>query len=59
MKRDKIPIVPPELIYPMNGIAPLGAGSLGLGPLAFDPLGSYTGITEEVLEEPVQDADDL
>ncbi len=59
MKKNKIPIVPPELIYPMNGIAPLGAGPLGLGPLAFDPLGSYTGVTDEVLEEPVQDADDL
>lgn len=30
----------------------------GMGPL-FDPLGSYTGRPEDVMELPVQDADDL
>lgn len=27
--------------------------------IVLDPLGSYTGITQEPLEVPVQDADDL
>ncbi len=30
-----------------------------LGRLSVDPLGSYTGIPEDPLEKPVQDADDL
>ena len=25
----------------------------------FDPLGSYTGVCEDIYEKPVQDADDL
>ena len=28
-------------------------------PVISDPLGSYTGVPEEIFEKPVQDADDL
>ncbi|MBQ3146187.1 MAG: hypothetical protein IJB91_00485 [Oscillospiraceae bacterium] len=28
-------------------------------PVATDPLGSYTGVPENALEQPIQDADDL
>ncbi len=51
MKKEKdqdMPIIPPvwpNTLYPVNGI----------DPLLFDPLGSYTGLTDD----PVQDADDL
>ena len=27
--------------------------------LSFDPFGSYTGVTEDIMDKPVQDADDL
>ncbi len=59
MKKDKDnqwPWILPNAIDPFNGI---GAGPLGTGPLGVDPMGSYTGVTEEPMEEPVQDADDL
>ena len=28
-------------------------------PVISDPLGSYTGVPEDILDKPVQDADDL
>ncbi len=40
-----MPVFLPNALYPMNA----------WDPLWFDPLGSYTGLTED----PVQDADDL
>lgn len=30
-----------------------------VAPQSFDPLGSYTGVPEDMYETPVQDADDL
>lgn len=34
-------------------------GKFGMFPTEADPFGSYTGIPEEVMDKPVQDADDL
>jgi len=41
-------------IFPINDIMSPFHEAIG-----FDPLGSYTGIMEDVTEKPVQDADDL
>ncbi len=62
MKNEKkkwVPPIVPGLMYPMNAIGIFGKDPLGTGPLGIDPMGSYTGVTEEPMEEPVQDADDL
>lgn len=38
---------------------PLGGWWNALGPAFGDPQGWYTGVPEDIYEEPVQDADDL
>lgn len=47
-----------KIIYP-----PIPAYQVGIGPIPMpiitDPFGSYTGLTKEPDEKPVQDADDL
>ncbi len=58
-KDDGIPFLPPELLLPVNTMNPMGLNVIGLVPFGIDPLGSYTGVTEDIFEEPVQDADDL
>lgn len=30
-----------------------------IDPIVSDPLGSYTGVPQDILDKPVQDADDL
>ncbi len=55
-KENRLPLIPVDTIDPLNSI---GAGLLGIAPLGIDPLGSYTGVTEDPQEIPVQDADDL
>ena len=49
-KREKQKIVIPGHYGMENQIAPL---------ILTDPFGSYTGLTEDPDEKPVQDADDL
>ena len=48
-KKETTPV-----IYP---VTPQGMGSNH--PIVADPLGSYTGVPDDLLEKPVQDADDL
>ena len=38
---------------------PMGMPINPLGPVITDPFGSYTGLTKDQEEKPVQDADDL
>ena len=40
-------------------VPPLGFGGIVSSQPSFDPLGSYTGLTADLDEIPVQDADDL
>jgi len=46
-----------ELKIPMY--PPLGTPVNPFGPTLVDPMGSYTGVSENRHEIPVQDADDL
>lgn len=48
-KKRIIPILCPDT----------GMGAVGLDLIESDPMGSYTGLPEDPLETPVQDADDL
>ena len=45
-KKEPLCVVPPML-------------KSNVFPIVADPLGSYTGIVRDPMEEPVQDADDL
>ena len=38
-------------------VPPVGVNGIGL--ILTDPLGSYTGVSDDPFEKPVQDADDL
>lgn len=40
-------------------IPPVGNPLDSVDPVITDPLGSYTGVPADVLDKPVQDADDL
>ena len=51
MRKKKLQSLPEDLVRRGDVFIP--------GPLGFDPLGSYTGVTLEAGERPVQDADDL
>ena len=51
-KNDKETYIIPQL--PLMGI-PLSMAD----PVIPDPLGSYTGVPADILDEPIQDADDL
>ncbi len=51
MKKEKLPPAPLDLVKRGDIFIP--------GPIATDPLGSYTGIAVNPYEPPVQDADDL
>ena len=54
-KESSIPYILPTG-YPLNL---MGQPESALGQIVTDPMGSYTGVPEELLEKPVQDADDL
>ena len=45
--------------FKIPAFPPLGAPINPFGPVTTDPLGSYTGRPTDVMETPVQDADDL
>lgn len=51
MKKEKknIPVFPLNRDWPLDTVIPIET----------DPLGSYTGVTVDVTDKPVQDADDL
>ena len=49
-KKPKLPDFPPPFLPPEGGLS---------GSIQTDPQGSYTGLPEQPLEEPVQDGDDL
>lgn len=51
MRKRKMQPLPEDLLRRGDVFLP--------GPLGYDPLGSYTGVTQEPGELPVQDADDL
>lgn len=49
MKNAKKKLLLPQVGNPLDSV----------GPVITDPLGSYTGVPADVLDKPVQDADDL
>ncbi len=48
-RKKKIPVLFPSEIL----------GAVTIGQMTADPFGSYTGVSQDPLEKPVQDADDL
>lgn len=48
-KREKIPLFHLDRDWPLDTILPIST----------DPLGSYTGVSTDMADTPVQDADDL